>query len=124
MTHAIMSLTSFPIILWMELPWLLRLLQRRLTIFSSVPVNSVCSDGLDAASPRIVSGILLLTASAPEGNIMDTIRVVSINFAASVFQVCVWMADGAIVWNKKLTRQTLPEPVHRHIHRHESVWAL
>lgn len=32
---------------------------------------------------------------------MSTIRVVGIDIAKSVFQVCVWMADGSVAWNKK-----------------------
>ena len=32
---------------------------------------------------------------------MNTIRVVGIDIAKSVFQVCVWMVDGSVAWNKK-----------------------
>lgn len=32
---------------------------------------------------------------------MSTIRVIGIDIAKSVFQVCVWMVDGSIAWNKK-----------------------
>lgn len=38
---------------------------------------------------------------------MNTIRVVGIDIAKSVFQVCVWMIDGSVAWNKKATRQKL-----------------
>ncbi len=38
---------------------------------------------------------------------MNTIRVVGIDIAKSVFQVCVWMIDGSVAWNKKVTRQKL-----------------
>ncbi len=32
---------------------------------------------------------------------MSMIRVVGIDVAKSVFQVCVWMVDGFVAWNKK-----------------------
>lgn len=32
---------------------------------------------------------------------MSTIRVVGIDIDKSVFQVCVWMVDGSVAWNKK-----------------------
>ena len=35
---------------------------------------------------------------------MSTIRVVGIDIAKSVFQVCVWMVDGSVAWNKKISR--------------------
>lgn len=38
---------------------------------------------------------------------MNTIRVVGIDIAKSVFQVCVWMVDGSVAWNKKISRQKL-----------------
>ncbi|CNI23498.1 hypothetical protein [Yersinia pekkanenii] len=38
---------------------------------------------------------------------MNTIRVVGIDITKSVFQVCVWMIDGSVAWNKKVTRQKL-----------------
>lgn len=38
---------------------------------------------------------------------MSTIRAVGIDIAKSVFQVCVWMIDGSIVWNRKISRQKL-----------------
>lgn len=31
---------------------------------------------------------------------MDTIRVIGFDIAKSVFQVCVWMDDGSVAWNK------------------------
>lgn len=38
---------------------------------------------------------------------MSTIKVVGIDIAKSVFQVCVWMADGSVAWNRKISRQKL-----------------
>lgn len=38
---------------------------------------------------------------------MNTIRVVGIDIAKSVFQVCVWMIDGSVAWNRKISRQKL-----------------
>lgn len=32
---------------------------------------------------------------------MNTIRVVGIDIAKSVFQVCVWMVDGSIAYNRR-----------------------
>ncbi|VUS49199.1 hypothetical protein SB6420_01585 [Klebsiella pasteurii] len=42
---------------------------------------------------------------------MNTIRVVGINIAKSVFQVCVWMNDGSVAWNKKISRSRLQDTV-------------
>ncbi|CAI1222319.1 Transposase [Serratia fonticola] len=42
---------------------------------------------------------------------MNTIRVVSIDIAKSVFQVCVWMVDGTVAWNRKVSRQKLLDTV-------------
>lgn len=36
---------------------------------------------------------------------MNTIRVVGIDIAKSVFQVYLWMDDGSVAWNKNLTLQ-------------------
>ncbi|MFP2513060.1 hypothetical protein [Buttiauxella agrestis] len=36
---------------------------------------------------------------------MNTIRVVGIDIAKSVFQICVWMADGSVAWSKKGLRK-------------------
>lgn len=36
---------------------------------------------------------------------MNKIRVVGIDIAKSIFQVCVWIADGSVAWNKKISRQ-------------------
>ncbi|WP_206865960.1 hypothetical protein [Aeromonas dhakensis] len=36
---------------------------------------------------------------------MNTIKVAGIDIAKSVFQVCVWMADGSVAWNRKISRQ-------------------
>ena len=38
---------------------------------------------------------------------MSKIRVVGIDIAKSVFQVCVWMVDGSVAWNRKISRQKL-----------------
>jgi len=38
---------------------------------------------------------------------MNTIKVVGIDIAKSVFQVCVWMVDGSVAWNRKISRQKL-----------------
>lgn len=38
---------------------------------------------------------------------MSTIRIVGIDIAKSVFQVCVWMVDGSVAWNKKISRSKL-----------------
>ncbi|MBE5216032.1 IS110 family transposase, partial [Pectobacterium sp. A411-S4-F17] len=32
---------------------------------------------------------------------MNTIKVVGIDLAKSVFQLCVWMNDGTVAWNRK-----------------------
>ncbi|HHS0916069.1 TPA: hypothetical protein ACTDM3_004647 [Salmonella enterica subsp. enterica] len=42
---------------------------------------------------------------------MSTIRVVGIDIAKSVFQVCVWMVDGSIAWNKKISRSKLLDTI-------------
>lgn len=42
---------------------------------------------------------------------MNTIRVVGIDIAKSVFQFCVWMTDGSVAWNKKVSRQKLLDTV-------------
>lgn len=42
---------------------------------------------------------------------MNTIRVVGIALAKFVFQVCVWMDDGYIAWNKKISRAKLQDTV-------------
>lgn len=36
---------------------------------------------------------------------MNTIRVVGIDITKSVFQVCAWMNDGSVAWNRKTSRQ-------------------
>ncbi|MGY3851679.1 hypothetical protein ACW5W8_02290 [Aeromonas aquatilis] len=38
---------------------------------------------------------------------MNTIKVVGIDIAKSVFQVSVWMADGSVAWNRKISRQKM-----------------
>lgn len=42
---------------------------------------------------------------------MSTISVVGIDIAKSVFQVCVWMNDGSVAWNKKISRSRLQDNV-------------
>lgn len=42
---------------------------------------------------------------------MSMIRVVGIDIAKSVFQVCVWMVDGSVVWNKKISRSKLLDTI-------------
>lgn len=71
---------------------------------------------------------------------MSTIRVVGIDIAKSVFQVCIWMADGSVAWNKKslvlncwilsdsLNRELLllwkPAPVHIFGGKPSHLWAI
>ncbi|BET96787.1 IS110 family transposase [Xenorhabdus taiwanensis] len=38
---------------------------------------------------------------------MNTIKVVGIDLAKNVFQVCVWMDDGSVTLNRKISRQKL-----------------
>lgn len=42
---------------------------------------------------------------------MNTIRVVGIDIAKSVFQVCVWMVDGSVAWTKKISRSKLLDTI-------------
>ncbi|WP_430225309.1 hypothetical protein [Providencia sp. SP181] len=42
---------------------------------------------------------------------MNKVRVVGIDIAKSVFQVCVWMIDGSIAWNRKISRQKLLDTI-------------
>ncbi|WP_416777572.1 IS110 family transposase [Xenorhabdus budapestensis] len=42
---------------------------------------------------------------------MNTIKVVGIDLAKNVFQVCVWMADGSVASNRKIARQKLLDTV-------------
>ncbi|MEE6893698.1 hypothetical protein [Escherichia sp. MOD1-EC6842] len=42
---------------------------------------------------------------------MNAIRVVGIDIAKSVFQVCVWMVDSPVTWNKKISRSKLLETI-------------
>lgn len=42
---------------------------------------------------------------------MSTIRVIGIDIAKSVFQVCVWMVDGSVAWNKKISRSKLLDTI-------------
>lgn len=42
---------------------------------------------------------------------MSTIRVVGIDIDKSVFQVCVWMVDGSVAWNKKISRSKLLDTI-------------
>jgi len=38
---------------------------------------------------------------------MNSIRVVGIDIAKFVCQVCIWMTDGSVAWNRKISRQKL-----------------
>ncbi|AWK41675.1 hypothetical protein [Photorhabdus laumondii] len=38
---------------------------------------------------------------------MNTTKVVGIDLAKNVFQVCVWLTDNSVAWNKKVSRQKL-----------------
>jgi transposase len=38
---------------------------------------------------------------------MNSIKVIGIDLAKSVFQVCVWMSDGSIAFNRKVSRVKL-----------------
>lgn len=40
---------------------------------------------------------------------MNTSGVVGIDIAKPVFQVCVWMVDGSVACNRKISRQKLPD---------------
>ncbi len=42
---------------------------------------------------------------------MNTIKVVGIDLAKSVFQLCVWMNDGTVAWNRKGSRCKLSDTV-------------
>lgn len=42
---------------------------------------------------------------------MNSIKVIGIDLAKSVFQICVWMNDGSIVFNRKVSRATLMDTV-------------
>lgn len=42
---------------------------------------------------------------------MNTIRVVGIDIAKSVFQVCIWMVNGSISWNIKISRSKLLDTI-------------
>ncbi|MFJ5453445.1 IS110 family transposase [Pectobacterium jejuense] len=42
---------------------------------------------------------------------MNTIKVVGIDLAKSVFQLCVWMNDGTVAWNRKVSRSKLLDAV-------------
>ncbi len=42
---------------------------------------------------------------------MNTIKVVGIDLAKNVFQVCVWMADGSVASNRKISWQKLLDTV-------------
>lgn len=42
---------------------------------------------------------------------MNMIKVVGIDITKSVFQVCVWMDDGSLAWNKKISRSRLQDTV-------------
>ena len=42
---------------------------------------------------------------------MNTIKVIGIDLAKNVFQVCVWMEDGSVASNRKISRQKLLDTV-------------
>ena len=42
---------------------------------------------------------------------MNTIKVVGIDLAKSAFQLCVWMNDGTVAWNRKVSRSKLLDTV-------------
>ncbi|CAG9296827.1 IS110 family transposase ISXpo1 [Celerinatantimonas diazotrophica] len=42
---------------------------------------------------------------------MNSIKVIGIDLAKSVFQVCVWMNDGSIAFNRKVSRAKLMDTV-------------
>ncbi|OKO97739.1 IS110 family transposase [Xenorhabdus eapokensis] len=42
---------------------------------------------------------------------MNAIKVIGIDLAKNVFQVCVWMADGSVASNRKISRQKLLDTV-------------
>ena len=44
---------------------------------------------------------------------MNMIKVVGIDIAKSVFQVCVWVVDGSVAWNRKISRQKLLHTMHQ-----------
>lgn len=55
---------------------------------------------------------------------MNTIRVVGIDIAKSVFQVCVWMNDSSVVWNKKSHVPDCRIPFDTSSLEHLSLWKL
>lgn len=42
---------------------------------------------------------------------MNSIKVIGIDLAKSVFQVCVWMNDGSIAFNRKVSRAKLLDTI-------------
>ncbi|MDC9616407.1 IS110 family transposase [Xenorhabdus khoisanae] len=42
---------------------------------------------------------------------MNTIKVVGIDLAKNVFQICVWMEDGSVAANRKVSRQKLLDAI-------------
>lgn len=42
---------------------------------------------------------------------MNEIKVIGIDLAKSVFQVCVWMSDGNIAFNRKVSRTKLLDTI-------------
>lgn len=42
---------------------------------------------------------------------MNEIKVIGIDLAKSVFQVCVWMSDGSIAFNRKVSRAKLLDTI-------------
>lgn len=41
---------------------------------------------------------------------MNKIKGIGIDLAESVFQVCIWMSDGSIASNRKVSRAKLLDP--------------
>lgn len=48
---------------------------------------------------------------SPRYYIMNEIKVIGIDLAKSVFQVCVWMSDGNIASNCKISRTKLLDTI-------------
>ncbi|PHM69871.1 transposase [Xenorhabdus sp. KJ12.1] len=42
---------------------------------------------------------------------MNTIKVVGIDLAKNVSQICVWMAEGSVAFNRKISRQKFLDAV-------------
>lgn len=53
---------------------------------------------------------------------MNTIRVIGIDIAKSVFQVYVWMADDFVAWNRKISRQELLDILYSCLSANTTLW--